>query len=103
MSGYPSQNRASPQGVAARIADAPERGAGAPVSGDATVKARIRNAQFLAVSCPAPGSHPTTHRLEPAPPCAGRFVARLDPIDIGPAPCVAHSSRPGHNASRAYI
>jgi hypothetical protein len=30
------------------------------------------------------------------------FVARLDPIDIGPAPCVAHSFRPGHNASRAY-
>ena len=30
------------------------------------------------------------------------FVARLDPIDIGPVPCASHPSRPGHNASRAY-
>ena len=30
------------------------------------------------------------------------FVARLDPIDIWPAPCASHPSRPGHNASRAY-
>ena len=30
------------------------------------------------------------------------FVARLDPIGIGPAPCASHPSRPGHNASRAY-
>src|SRR5688572_18596870 len=89
--------------VAARTGDAPERGAGAPVSGDATVRARVRNAPSLALSCPAPGSHPSTHRLETAPPCAGRFVAQLDPIDIGPAPYVAHSSRPDHNASRACI
>ena len=30
------------------------------------------------------------------------FVARFDPIDIWPAPCASHPSRPGHNASRAY-
>jgi len=30
------------------------------------------------------------------------FVARLDHIDIWPAPCASHPSRPGHNASRAY-
>ena len=29
-------------------------------------------------------------------------VARLDHIDIWPAPCASHPSRPGHNASRAY-
>ena len=35
-------------------------------------------------SCPATGSHPSTKRLEPAPPCAGRFVGRLaDILDIG--------------------
>ncbi len=28
--------------------------------------------------CPAPGSHPSMERLEPAPPCAGHFVGRLD-------------------------
>ena len=115
------QNRASPRGVAAKIADAPERGAGSPESGrgapgvfrgsdlagdrgrrsfasdsgripklhrvpapprqpprlrDATVQARVRTAH-PALYCPAPGSHPSKKRLEPAPPCAGRFVARL--------------------------
>jgi len=30
------------------------------------------------------------------------FVARLDHIDIWPAPCASHTVRPGHNASRAY-
>ena len=29
------------------------------------------------------------------------FVARLDHIDIWPAPCASHTVRPGHNASRA--
>ena len=28
--------------------------------------------------CPASGSHPSIERLEPAPPCAGHFVGRLD-------------------------
>ena len=69
------QNRASPRGVAARIADAPERGAGTRLR-DATVQARVRTAH-PALYCPAPGSHPSRKRLEPAPPCAGRFVARL--------------------------
>src|SRR5215475_1760216 len=31
------------------------------------------------------------------------FVARLDHIDIWPAPCASHTVRPGHNASRVYI
>jgi hypothetical protein len=57
------------------------------------------------------GSTVASRKRAPAPRCADPcstlrraacFVARLDPIDIGPAPCVAHSSRPGHNASRAY-
>src|SRR5215813_6427716 len=30
------------------------------------------------------------------------IVARLDHIDIWPAPCASHTVRPGHNASRAY-
>src|SRR5262249_50695461 len=30
-------------------------------------------------------------------------VARLDHIDIWPAPSASHTLRPGHNASRAYI
>jgi len=64
-----------PKGVAARIADAPERGAGTRLR-DATVQARVRTAH-PALYCPAPGSHPSMERLEPAPPCAGRFVARL--------------------------
>ena len=29
------------------------------------------------------------------------IVARLDHIDIWPAPCASHTVRPGHNASRA--
>ena len=56
-----------------RIDDAPERGAGTRLR-DATVQARGRTAH-PALRCPAPGSHPSTHRLEPAPPCAGHFVA----------------------------
>ena len=34
---------------------------------------------------PAPGSHPSTHRLEPAPPSAGHFVGRL--VDIRDIDC----------------
>jgi hypothetical protein len=30
-------------------------------------------------------------------------VARLDYIDIWPAPAALHTVRPGHNASRAYL
>jgi hypothetical protein len=31
------------------------------------------------------------------------IVARLDHIDIWPAPAALHTVRPGHNASRVYI
>ena len=42
----------------------------APVSGDATVKAHV-STRANAAPHPAPGSHPSTIRLEPAPPSAG--------------------------------
>jgi hypothetical protein len=93
------QNRASPQGVAAKIADAPERGAGTRLR-DATVQARVRTAH-PALYCPAPGSHPSMERLEPAPPCAGRFVAQLANIDILAALRFAPSAILTHNA-RAF-
>ena len=63
------QNRASPEGVAAKIAGAPKRGAGAPVSGDATVKARVRNAQFWRSPVPLRGriqAHTAWNLLPPA-------------------------------------
>src|SRR5215813_6579906 len=45
---------------------------------------------------------------EPRGPCSSLrrvvcVVARLDHIDIWPAPCASHTVRPGHNASRAYL
>src|SRR5258705_2715837 len=52
---------------------APERGAGAPILGDATVAAHI-STRAIAALHPAPGSHPSTIRLEPAPPSAGAGV-----------------------------
>src|SRR5258706_5423858 len=52
---------------------APERGAGAPILGDATVAAHI-STRAIAALHPAPGSHPSTIRLEPAPPFAGAGV-----------------------------
>src|SRR5258705_12742147 len=71
-----------------RIGDAPEREAGAPASGDATVKARVRTAR-PALRCPAPGSHPSTQRLEPAPSCAGHFVANPRQVPNLAAVCFA--------------
>jgi len=52
---------------------APERGAGAPVSGDATEKAHV-STRAVAALHPAPGSHPSIMRLEPAQPSAGAGV-----------------------------
>ena len=63
--------------VAAKTGGAPQRGAGAPLAG---MRPR-RCAPVLRIrACfrPAPGSHPSKRRLEPAPPCAGHFVGRLD-------------------------
>ena len=63
--------------VAAKTGGAPQRVAGAPLAG-----MRPRRCAFVlrirARLCPAPGSHPSRERLEPAPPCAGHFVGRLD-------------------------
>ena len=50
-------------------------------------------------SHPATGSHPSKKRLEPAPPCAGRFVGRLaDILDIG---CVVLRASVNSNPRRA--
>ena len=49
---------------------APKRGAGAPVSGDATVKAHV-STRTIAALHPAAGSHPRLRRGNPAPPSAG--------------------------------
>ena len=98
-----SQNRASPQGVAARIVGAPERGAGAQLAG-MRPRRRVGVPHLIARSCPAPGSHPSRKRLEPAPPYAGRFVARLANIGIlaaprfAPSPILARNARAFHRA-----
>jgi len=79
-----------PKGVAARIGGAPKRGAGAPVSGDATEQA-CAGPWVLARSRPAPGSHPSTHRLEPAPPSTGPLSRGLPIRAVLAAPRFAPS------------
>ena len=69
--------------VRAKIARAPQRGAGAPWGCDRTGAKpvpRIRRAMR-----PAAGSHPSMKRLEPAPPYAGHFVGRV--AHIGDMSC----------------
>ena len=63
--------------VAAKTGGTPQRGAGAPLAG-MRPRRRAPVLRIMARSCPAPGSHPSMERLEPAPPCAGHFVGRLD-------------------------
>ena len=58
--------------VSAKIGGVPERGAGAPLAG-MRPRRHADVPRVVARHCPAPGSHPGV-RLEPAPPCAGRFV-----------------------------
>jgi hypothetical protein len=142
-----SQNRASPRGVAARIGNAPERGAGSPESGRGapavfrgsdlggdrgrrsfasdsgripklhrvpapprqphrlrgcdrgTGRERVVSGPMRVSGVRSPEGplfrpttrHPSMKRLEPAPPCTGRFVARLANIDILAAPRFAPS------------
>jgi hypothetical protein len=62
--------------VAARIAGAPKRGAGAPLAG-MRPRRRAKVPRMMARYRPAAGSHPTMKPLEPAPPYAGHFVGRL--------------------------
>ena len=64
-------------GVATKTGGTPERGAGTRLR-DATAKACTRTAHENGVLRPAARSHPSIERLEPAPPCAGHFVGRLD-------------------------
>ncbi len=65
--------------VVAETRGAPERGAGAPLAG-MRPRRRAQVLRDMARPCPAAGSHPGPAGLEPAPPCAGRSVARLAPI-----------------------
>ena len=65
--------------VAAKTGGAPQRVAGAPLAG-MRLHRRAPVLRVRACYCPAAGSHPSKKRLEPAPPCAGRFVGRLDHI-----------------------
>jgi hypothetical protein len=62
--------------VAAKIGGAPERGAGAPPAGMRPCRGSFVPCNRC-TECPAPGSHPSKERLEPAPPCTGRIVTRL--------------------------
>jgi hypothetical protein len=48
----------------------------APFSG-MRPRRRVLGSCVMARICPAPGSHPSIERLEPAPPCTGHFVDRL--------------------------
>ncbi len=66
-------------GVAAKTGGTPKRGAGAPLAG-MRPRRRAQGPRMMACSRPAAGSHPSIERLEPAPPCAGHFVGRLDHI-----------------------
>ncbi len=67
----PSSHALLPKGEGA-----PERGTGAPVSGDVTVEAHVSTRANSALH-PAPGSHPSTIRSEPAPPSAGALEPPL--------------------------
>ena len=63
--------------VAAKTGGTPQRVAGAPLAGMRPHR-RAPVLRVRACYCPAAGSHPSKKRLEPAPPCAGHFVGRLD-------------------------
>ena len=63
--------------VATKTGGAPKRVAGALLAG-MRPRRRALVPRTTARSCPAPGSHPSIERSEPAPPCAGHFVGRLD-------------------------
>jgi len=63
--------------VAAKTGGTPKRGTGAPLAG-MRPRRRAQGPRMMACSRPAAGSHPSIERLEPAPPCAGHFVGRLD-------------------------
>ena len=65
--------------VAAKTGGTPQRVAGAPPAG-MRPRRRAPVLRIKACHCPAAGSHPSKKRLEPAPPCAGHFVDRLDHI-----------------------
>ncbi len=58
---------------------APERGAGAPVSGDATAEARIGPAEFKPARSARSGVAPTPQGAGTAPPSAGQ-TAKKDKI-----------------------
>ncbi len=59
--------------VVTKIGGVPERRAGTPLAG-MRPRRHARGPHGVARQCPAPGSHPSAAHLEPAPPCAGRFV-----------------------------
>ena len=65
--------------VASKIGGVPKRGAGAPLAG-MRPRRHAKVPREMARLCPASGSHPSPAGLEPAPPCAGRFVGLVDHI-----------------------
>src|SRR6185436_8861196 len=69
--------------VVSKVGGVPERGAGAPLAG-MRPRRHAKGPRVVARYCPAPGSHPGPAGLEPAPPCAGRFVGLVAHIrDMG--------------------
>jgi len=84
------QNHASPQGVAARIAGAPKRGAGAPRAGMRPRRcAKDRGLGALTSRCGVASKQKT---LGTCSALRGTFVARLANIDILAAPRFAPST-----------
>jgi len=61
----------------------------------------VHRTAVMARSCPAPGSHPSTNRLEPAPPSAGPLSLGLPIQRVLPSPRFALSTILTHNA-RAF-
>jgi len=79
---------------------------GGAVPARSRVGATRERARARRMESRAPCTPPRSHPRKPGPCSTLRravcIVARLGHIDIWPAPCASHPSRPGHNASRAY-
>ena len=61
-------------------------------------RAGVHRTAVMARSCPAPGSHPSTNRLEPAPPSAGPLSLGLPIPEVLAAPRFALSPILARNA-----
>ena len=83
--------------VVPKIGGVPERGAGVPLAG-MRPRRHAKGPRTVARSCPAPGSHPGGKRLEPAPPCAGRFVGLVAHIRDMRRLVLRATTDFGHNA-----